>query len=539
MPPRPGSSSGISSAADEEWTLGDVIVTKYKSEKTGVSAYSFVTGNGYLWINSIIDKEGPVKNGASYMSSSRDPVMISIEPSSDPILSVPPGEFSTALTEAQKIARSAISIKVWPLKLLGARRMISDIADGKVRVICGADHMTANVSSAVYDSNDDLSIVTFGSFMEQRCILRMHDEPVISLSPAGNTVFTEDKDNAKRIWDIAGLRLKKELMLSDIIGDKPDLRIARLKEAYGWWKTGKYVMAAELSKEAATELEARWKTKGIPSKPERVELTVAGTSPVTINGVSIYPEKGEYASHLQLDYLGKSYLWRSDDIIGQFRPAGTQRNSASLIIPYRTDYPVRDKKCNFPQAEVDARDMLSLADKLLAAKPEEWPAEEWSKRMQSDIRMLHEGRYVLTYRKTMFASVWAQEVFEGEGCYLELNAMTPRPGQGNDYLMEMKADVDGFSIYDPKNGCLLEVGSEAKLTQNPKDAAAGKKLDVRRAKAMLAYARLIKDMLVPELAAALEPINEYLNKGQLPAPALADVSLPTWSDAYREQQMHE
>ena len=80
---------------------------------------------------------------------------------------------------------------------------------------------------------------------------------------------------------------------------------------------------------------------------------------------------------------------------------------------------------------------------------------------------------------------------------------------------------------------------EAKLTQSPEGIAAGKKLNIAGALALVEFARLSKDKLDLELVGALTAPKDYLAQGRLPAPTSGAVSAPTWTNAYREAQTGE
>jgi hypothetical protein len=523
----------------EGWQLGDVTAKRYAPDKSGKYSYSFTKGKDDLFISFELHKDEGLHTSIMLISGDLlNGTMAALEMSDVPLSQKLPGKPGAILLAAQDIAKGALTAKTWPWRLRGAKQTISDVAQAKIRVLYSADNILDNVETMDYDNEEVVSVPLFGHFWKNRSIISMYKSGVIDLNPSGNTVFAKDATEAKRIWEEAGERFRRESLLGDIFPQIPKERILRLRDAYGLWSTGKYRMLPKMEKDALSEHAYPWNKLGKPAEiGERAEVMIDRISPVTINGVRIAPEEGKDPYYLQLDYAGKSFEWRPHGNDSLRTPSGSE-NTTAAIIPYRVDYPIRKMKCSDPQAEADIQVMQSFAEKLLAAKAEEWPDAEWSRRMRSDMEKLREGRYILSYRRDAFMGIGAMEVFEGDNGYLRLTADTTYPGGKSKSQLELRVDTAGFNVYDPVNECLLEVGgSGAKLTQKPEDIAAGKKFNIAGAKALLAYAQLVKDKLTPDLAGALAKPAKFFTSGQIPAPVSGDVVPPEWSHTYRAEQM--
>lgn len=537
----PGGSSAPATFPTEgkEYQLGGVLAKRLVVPKGDHHAYMFENSQGTLTLNVTQDSSGNRNASFSYISKADYRQFASFELSDELLTRVPSGNAEVAVNEAVGIAHDALKAKIWPLKLLGAKMAIAALAARRVRLSYGMDSALYYTGLIAFDSQEFVIVPLLGHFCNEFGVIKMLEQPLILLTPEGNTVFADSPDEAAGAWKEAGRQFHRTQLEQRLLSDSNDKSVAVVNKAYGWWMKGGYQRKSVLPEGESDSYRVPWLIQGKPPlSTSRAEIEVADVNPVTINGVKIGPDEGNYVYRLKLSYDGKTVLWWPRSSVGDFVSGKNKRGGTSLLVPNRIDYPVIKMKKGEGNPKQEIEDFMTIANRLLAADTKEWPAGVWSDRLREELRSLLEGRYYLNYKASNSIFIFISEVFEGDKGAAHVYASIPNALSNKEESLELLAGSEGFSVYDQAAGCLLEIAKDgsAKLTQSPEGLAAGKKLNAAGAQALVEIALFSKEKMEIDLSGALSMLQEYLTREELPALTSGTVSIPEWTIAYREKQ---
>jgi|GEM_PF-4748416 len=519
--------------------------TSWQLGKMQVGRHALKDGKGFMWCfhgepNGLIimQREQPI-DGSPFAAYRPNPMpYVYFRPSGEVLPADRlPESFRQALADAQAVANEALATQRWPMKLARLKRIVRNIAEGKVK-LWGGGPTAAYVSSASECFIGEERIYTLrgagpGGALPVRVNIWPHR---FVLSPFGSQFVIVGDDSGLTGHcavdsDESAIPSRIERTRETVKGALMALTAARspdpamvdgLKRVAERLENEEVRPGAQLDTLDLMNLlrphqytgwtQERWK--------EIQKMRFARVGPLNINGVEV--ELSSSTARISAEETSIVFHRTSPSTYAEVKRGDEQR--ARILVLSTSVYPVLKTELS-PQEEYALGEASAIAKRLLDAPPSAWPEGQPNEELKLHLQALSERRVSLirgSLRSYLQSEIDAEggeaSVTIGSGC------------EKGSYL-DLHVDADGFAAYCPMDGWLLEVSNQGSklLATETADSPVVSADSLRRLAAMAEALLRVRDEIPAQVVETLQRSVAFFTRRELPPPTIVpELPKPWW-----------